>query len=265
MKFHGATRGYFRYSLFAGVLAGSVFAGSGAFADPLTQADFYSTISANLSGTYILGGNIDISTANNGFAPTGATVFGSFTGSLDGANKSITGLTKPLFDYIGGTVSNLNLQADDSLGVSGQGILSNITGSESIVTNVSASGDVTSAFNNTGGLIGESQGLITNSRTSGTVTSTGSYVGGLIGYANGQITESVSSMSVITSGNYVGGLVGRTGGEVSNSSASGTVESTGFGIAGGLIGYADGNSGDAVNILMTHATGSVEGYRQIGG
>jgi len=264
MKFGGTPKRSIRYGVFVGVLASSLFAGSGAFADSLTQANFYSTISANLSGTYILGENIDISTANNGSSPTGATVFGSFTGTLDGANNTITGLTKPLFDYIGGTVSDLDLQAAELLGVTGQGILSNSTGTESLITNVSAQGDVTSNLNDVGGLVGDSQGTITGSSTSGTIVSTGSYVGGIAGRSSGVIENSTSSMSVNSSQNYVGGVVGYTTGELSNSQATGSVTTSGFGVAGGLVGYADGNS-NGVTITNSHASGLVQGGNQIGG
>jgi hypothetical protein len=95
MKFAPGRRRSIRYSIFIGVLAGSVFSGSGAFAIPLTQATFYSTILDNLNGNHVLGGNIEISTADAGNAPSGLTVFTDFTGTLDGANYTIFGLTTP--------------------------------------------------------------------------------------------------------------------------------------------------------------------------
>ena len=65
----------------------------------LNQADFYSTITADvlgsIGGNYVLTEGIDISIANNGEAPSGATVFGTFTGILDGDGNLISGLTKP--------------------------------------------------------------------------------------------------------------------------------------------------------------------------
>jgi hypothetical protein len=240
----------------------SLFAGSGAYGIDL--ASISADVLANNNITLVANANYEAGDPSN--APfLGTTYFGSYSGIFSGNGATISGLTVPLFDYISGTVSDLDLQAAELLGVTGQGILSNSTGTESIITNVSAQGDVTSDFNDVGGLVGFSLGTITGSSTSGTIVSTGSYVGGLAGHSSGLIENSTSSMSVSSSGSYVGGLVGRTGGEVINSSASGNVESTGFGVAGGLIGYADGNSGDPVSISTSHATGSVEGDSQIGG
>lgn len=261
MQIGRGSRRSIRYYIISGVLAGSVFSGSGAFGIDL--ASISADVIANNNITLVSNANYEAGDPSN--VPfLGTTYFGSYSGIFSGNGATITGLTVPLFDYISGSVSDLNLETAVA-GVVGQGILSNSAGPESIIDNVSATGLIESSSNNTGGLVGESQGALTNSSTSGTLNSSGSYVGGLVGYSAGQISQSASSMSVTSSGNYVGGLIGLTSGEVINSSASGIVESTGFGIVGGLVGYADGNSGDPVSITLSHATGSVEGYQQIGG
>ena len=261
MQIGRGSRRSIRYSIISGVLAGSVFSGSGAFGIDL--ASISADVIANNNITLVSNANYEAGDPSN--VPfLGTTYFGSYSGIFSGNGATISGLTVPLFDYISGSISDLNLETAVA-GVVGQGILSNLASPESIIDNVSVTGDITSTSNNTGGLVGEAHGFITNSSSSGSINSSGSYIGGLVGYTNGQISESVSSMSVTSSGNYVGGLVGRTGGEVINSSASGNVESAAFGVVGGLIGYADGNSGDPVSISLSHASGSVEGYRQIGG
>ena len=274
MKIGRGSRRSIRFSVFIGVLAGSIFSGSGAFADEaLNQANFYSRITDditnNLNGSYVLESDIDISTVvhtsdgSGGFidsAPTGTTVFTSFSGTLDGANKTITGLIVPLFYYIGGSVSNLVLEAGT---VAGQGILSNTSGSDSTISNVSASGNVTSNLDKAGGLVGESGGSITGSSTSGSVNSIGNTVGGLVGYSAGQVTNSSSSMTTTSLGDYVGGLIGATESLVLNSHASGNVE--GQSGVGGLIGFVDGDRAGPVNISESYASGSVNGIRAVGG
>ena len=276
MKFAPGRRRSIRYSIFIGVLAGSVFSGSGAFAVPLTQATFYSTISDNLNGNYVLGGNIEISTADDGNAPSGLTVFTDFTGTLDGANYTIFGLTTPLFNSIGEAVNindedgspidtievkNLNLGGiGDLVNVSGSGALSNSLTYGGTVDNVDVTGDVTGG-SSVGGLVGSSNGSINNSSVNGNVIGD-DYVGGLVGEFGGSITNSNATGSVSGTTN-VGGLVGSTGGvatNITNSYATGDV--SGVDNIGGLVGLLDQNH----SITYSHATGDVTGSGEyIGG
>ena len=263
--------------MFIGVLAGSVFSGSGAFADPLTQATFYSTISGDLNGNYVLGENIEISTANDGNAPIGLTVFTDFTGTLDGANYTIFGLTTPLFNSIGAAVNindendipidtvevkNLNLgDIDDPVNVSGRGALSNSLTNGGTVENVDVTGDVT-GDDYVGGLIGSSNGSINNSSVNGDVTGD-DYVGGLVGEFGGSITNSNATGSVSGTTN-VGGLVGESYGAIEDSHATGNVTALGGAFSlniGGLVGWADSD------ITNSYATGIVTalGGANIGG
>ena len=150
-----------------------------------------------------------------------------FTGTFDGQNHTITGITinRPdidgvgLFGYtLGADIQNIGLNAID---ISGQ--------------------------NGVGGVVGDNtDGTITNSYAIGNVTGT-QYIGGLTGYNSGTITNSYASGSVNSTGNYVGGLVGSNSGTgtgtITNSYASGSVNGTGSNV-GGLIGL---NSGTITN------------------
>jgi hypothetical protein len=297
MKSSRKSRKSICYSIFIGVLAGSVFSGSSAIADVYTLSSI-STMVADGEVTLIAGATYTagLPTDEGFLVADGSAYFDNFSGTFAGNGATITGLTVPLFNDLGGEVSELVLRTDSG-GVSGNGVLANrvnmyttidevqasgvvngvsdyvgglvgLAGWDSTISNSSFTGTVAAENNENyvGGLVGISSGSITGSNTSGgTIESTGSYVGGLVGSSSGQISDSTSSMVVTSSGNYVGGLIGYTTGAVIDSSASGNVSSSGFGVVGGLIGYADGNSADPVSITLSHATGAVDGSTQIGG
>ena len=234
----------------------------------------------------------DVTEGNSSYIPNG------FTGTFDGGGFTISGLTKPLFDEIGGDgisseISNLTLIADESTGVSGRGILANETLIGTEIVDVHGSGNVNGGANtDVGGLVGTlGTGEISESSFTGDVTGT-NVVGGLAGLAFGDITDSTFSGSV-TGERYVGGIAGGTGAPtISNSSASGSVTglaggegnigglvgggsatitdshadvtvtgATGNANIGGLLGYGDW----AVTISNSYSTGSVTGDIKVGG
>ncbi len=180
--------------------------------------------------SYALGTNIDASATSTwnggaGFVPIGLN---GFNGKLNGQNYSISNLyiNAPtsysyagLIGNLGGTISNLNL------------------------VNASVSASYPTIV---GTLVGVNFGTISNVTASGTVTTSANAVGGLVGvvHASGSITNASSSVNV-TGLEEVGGLIGNNlGGVVTNSSASGTVQ--GLTTVGGLIGY---NTGTISNVF----------------
>lgn len=263
-----------RYSVFIGVLAGTLFSGSGAFADPVsisTQAEL-EAIDSTLNGNYVLLNNIVLSGTPTA---TYSYVAGSFLGTFDGNSKTISGLTVPLFDNIGGdgstNVSNLVLETS-ATGVTGNGALANSAFIGTTIENIQVTGDVVGTSNNVGGLVGSTGSgvIITESSAVGDVTGIGNYVGGLVGSSGGDISDSHSSGSVIaTSGTYVGGLVGGSSGDITNSYSASTV--TGVTIIGGLVGEISGDisnsyvkiqgeitgTGDYVGGLAGYSTGNI--------
>lgn len=235
MQFGGATRRSIRYSIFVGVLAGSVFAGSGAFADPIpitTQAELEAIGASGgaRAGDYYLnfsGAELALtSTANSSY------IAGTFTGTFDGNGKTLSGLTKPLFDVIGtntedAEISNLTLTTASGTGVQGRGVLANDSFNSSF-DEISASGKVTS--------------------------SSSADVGGLIGIViNGVINQSTANVNVVTSAENSGGIVGRIDAtEIQNSMAWGNV--TGGSNVGGLVGKSNNSL-----IESSISSGSVSG------
>lgn len=264
-----------------------------AFANAINSVADLLAVSGNAN--YVLMVDLDLSEETSGdpsYIPNG------FTGILDGGGKTISGLTKPLFDEIGGDgisseISNLTLIADESTGVSGRGILANATLIGTEIVNVHGVGDVDGGVSvNVGGLVGTlGTGEISESSFTGDVTGT-NVVGGLVGLALGDISNSTFS-GTVTGERYIGGIAGGTGAPtISNSSASGIVTGIqgGEGNIGGLVGggsatitdsHADvtvtgaiGQSGIggllgfgdwAVTVSNSYSTGTVTGDARVGG
>ena len=142
-------------------------------------------IKNNLSGYYIVGNDIDLSTITD-FTPIGNNNT-RFTGTFEGAGFTLSNLTIDrdtanfigLFGYNEGTINDIILESV------------NITGAAS-----------------TGGLVGRNQGgTINNSKVSGSVSGT-SNVGGIVGFNTGTIENSISSGSVSGTDSNIGGFVG---------------------------------------------------------
>ena len=252
-----------------------------AFADtPIINQTQLEAIGTDLAGSYVVTSSFEVV----GPISEGNTyVTGTFTGTFDGGEFTISGLTKPLFSVIEstGVISNLSLEADPTFGVSGRGILAN--DSYGTINSVNTIGNVLSNTNSVGGLVGYSGGSISDSSATGNVTGP-SNVGGLVGVTQGSISGS-SSVGNVNGDVAVGGLVGDANGSISNSSASGDV--TGNFFVGGLVGnstssisgsYAEGDvastnsvTGGLVGystgeISNSYATGAVRGdFDNVGG
>ena len=298
MKSGRTSRRSIRYSVFIGVLAGSVFSGSGAFAaDPLSQENFYSEINTRPHGNFELTGNIDISTVIHtedefgnvvDSAPTGSSVFGTFTGSLLGNNFTISGLNTPLFYLLqNASITNLNLEtiagtsrildeAGNEIvaangGLIGHGVLSAI-GINTSIDCVDVQGIINSQdLSRVGGLIGDSSNSqITKS--SSNIEITGFYaVGGLVGFGiDTKINSSISGGKI--KGVYdVGGAIGHLEGSASEgeftsaiSEFTSTAEVQGRPLdsasIGGVVGF-----GSSTNISNVSVTSPVSGLDYVGG
>ena len=252
-----------------------------AFADPIPVSTVAELLEVSDNYNYILTGNLDLSTGDADDStpeiesadlvtigsPTG--YIDAFAGTFNGGNFTISGLTKPLFENIGGDgstqISNLTLAADTG-GLTGRGILANDAYISTYIENVHGIGNINGgASDSVGGLVGTQGygGEIRSSTFAGNVESTSYYIygitGGLVGTAYSAILDSSTSGTVEGISN-VGGLVGQleAGAEISNSNSTSTVEALVAG-AGGLVGL---NSGDISN---SYATGTVIGFYGVGG
>lgn len=223
------------------------------------------------ASSFTLGNDIELS------ASDGDPYIATFSGSLNGATYTISGLTAPLFNTLTGTVLNLDITTSAD-GVIGQGVLANTvekqtltidgvtTTSGGMIENVTVDGSLSSASAGSGGLVGDlNDGSILNSTSDVIVNSTAAYaiynnsylqgaVGGLVGKLDygGSITGSSATGNVTGAGNEVGGLVGQVNsGTISNSFASGDVLGH-RGRVGGLVGQVNGGT-----ISNSQATGVV--------
>jgi len=269
-------------------------------------------MAANLGASYTLSRNIDASetvgsNTSGMWTPLGFSPIGKdptvFSGSLDGSNHTVTGLTIHRIDssnsnyvYTGlvgrstGSVSNIGLLGGSIAGGWAVGAL--VGWNEGSISNAYATGNVSGVLDYVGGLVGinNTSGSIRNAHASGSVSATGSSsksVGGLAGYNDGSISDAYATGSVTGSNGLVGGLVGQsdTGGSISNAYATGSVTGSSD-LVGGLVGenlglvsnsYARGNvsaSASTVgglighntgNISTVYATGTVSGRSDVGG
>ncbi|MES2206387.1 MAG: GLUG motif-containing protein, partial [Pseudomonadota bacterium] len=225
-------------------------------------------INTNLSASYTLANNIDLSALSNskdvwggastGFVPIGTNA-SPFTGSLNGNNYTISGLSinRSSTDYIGlfgktngATIQNIGLISGAITGRQYVGALVGLNSGTDTITNTYATGSVIGNNANTGGLIGSNAGTINSSYATNSVAGT-FYVGGLVGSNAGLITSSYATGTVSASNTHSGGLAGANTSTISASYSTGSV--TGNGDVGGLVGTHSGL------ITTSYATGAVTG------
>ncbi len=220
----------------------------------------------NLSGKYILMGDIDLSGYAWEAVGNSST---AFTGEFNGNGYVIKNLTinrpteegQGLLGYTdGASIKNVGMENVD---VTGGSFVGGLVGwGDSSITNSYATGSV-SGTDNVGGLVGwgNSSSSITNSYATGSVSGN-SAVGGLVGmaFSSSSITNSYATGSV-NGNDKVGGLVGQafSSSSITRSYATGSVN--GNDMVGGLVGRSDSSS----SITSSYATGSVSGNSAVGG
>jgi filamentous hemagglutinin family protein len=259
------------------------------WSNTITNAHQLQLMAISPSANYTLANNIDLAPALNavsglypgmwgsaGFAPIGDATSGPFTGSFDGLDHTISGLTinRPGSNYVGlfgstnnALISNIRLTSVSVAGLSYVGsLVGNSTGTNSSITNSYATGSVSGSANYVGGLVGWSDADISSSHAAVNVSATVNpmFVGGLVGFAsaNGSIEKSYASGSVVAGGSstiYAGGLVGQSVTTLNESYATGNVTLANFSnnaliYAGGLTGSSMGTT---AGISTSYATGNV--------
>lgn len=222
--------------------------GDGTSANPykISSIDDLNLIQANQGAYYRLTKNI---------STDGRTNFSAsyFSGTLDGAGFTITGLQKPLIQQNAGTIKDLNIVADfdyDSHDIHGVVAQYN-TGK---IQDCKVTGTVTGHMGSTssmshpafGGIVGENEvagtisGCSSGVNISISMTATDSYVGGIAGVNIGTIEKCVAGGNLsVTQANgnsyqvYLGGIAGRIeqfgnmGGYVKQCAFTGTLHVTG--------------------------------------
>ena len=222
--------------------------GDGTSANPykISSIDDLNLIQANQGAYYRLTKNINTDGKTNFSASY-------FSGTLDGAGFTITGLQKPLIQQNAGTIKDLNIVADfdyDSHDIHGVVAQYN-TGK---IQDCKVTGTVTGHMGSTssmshpafGGIVGENEvagtisGCSSGVNISISMTATDSYVGGIAGVNIGTIEKCVAGGNLsVTQANgnsyqvYLGGIAGRIeqfgnmGGYVKQCAFTGTLHVTG--------------------------------------
>jgi len=276
--------------------------GSGTQLDPYIIANVteLQAMEDDLAAYYALGGAIDASATSGwngstGFAPIGqASPY--FTGELDGADYTITGLTinRPTTDHVGligvvhtgGVVKNVGLVANNIQGGKYTGALvghvitgttqdcystGSVDGTESVggiagftvttstVQDCYATGNVAGTLN-VGGVVGwlHASSTIQDCYSTGSVDGTTS-VGGVAGRVYySTITRSYSTGSVTGTTN-VGGVAGNCLYHRGMQDCYSTGSVTGTTSVGGVAGYTESD------IVRCYSTGDVDGNLNVGG
>ena len=210
-----------------------------------------------------------IQTANE-ITSNQTSYLGFFSGIFDGNGKTISGLNKPLFEYIGSIdipnsieVHDLTLKTVED-GINARGILASDIGSNVTIDNLRVEGSIIGGYSYVGGIAGsisasnaDISSLITNS-SSGVNISGVDNVGGLLGYTNEFVLISNSSSSGEVYGNFnVGGVIGVNNGVAlgleANALVSGSLN------VGGAVGLNNGSVSESTSSGATYGSVNVGG------
>ena len=169
-----------------------------------------------------------------------------YTGTFDGGNHTITGLTVTTSDQYAG--------------------LFGFIGSGGKVKDVTLK-DVKIESNNemsaVGGVAGRSYGgKIENCSVSGSVSGSGknSAVGGIVGYQSGGFLTGCSSSATVNAGNIVGGVAGGTySATLTGCYATGDVTLESINLGGNFAGGVVGSNTNSSTFIACYAAGSVTG------
>ena len=164
-----------------------------------------------------------------------------------------------IFDGNGHTISNLNIEGNDTLGIFRS--LSNTA----VIKNLNCHNIYISGNEYLGSICGNNcGGTISDCYISGEIHSNGDYSGGICGYNyKGKILYCEADVYMISSKSYIGGLCGfNEQGIITDSNATGSIEG---GSSSDYLGGLCGHNGYNSIVSNCYATGSVSGYNYLGG
>ena len=224
----------------------------------------------------------DIDLTNTKWTPIGTDHSNSYTGTFDGGNHTISGLTVKgsneyagLFGCIddGGTVKNVVLE---NVQIASDNQYANVGGvagySRGNIENCSVSGSVSGNSNSNGtsncvgGVVGQQYGGTITECTSSAIVEGTNEVGGVVGfngggtltacYATGDVTAERDSRN----NTYAGGVVGFNGvGTLTACYATGNVTGTGTGSGSIYVGGVTGDNASGTLTACYHAAETVSG------
>ena len=225
----------------------------------------------------------DIDLTNTKWTPIGTDHSNSYTGTFDGGNHTISGLTVTgsdeyagLFGCIddGGTVKNVVLE---NVQIASDNQYANVGGvagySRGNIENCSVSGSVSGNSNSNGtsncvgGVVGQQYGGTITECTSSAIVDGRNEVGGVVGQTNNgatltacYATGDVTAERDPRNNTYAGGVVGFNGvGTLTACYATGNVTGTGTGSGSIYVGGVTGTNDLGTLTACYHATGTVSG------
>ena len=217
------------------------------------------------------------------WTPIGTAWNNSYTGTFDGDNHTISGLTVTgsnqyagLFGCIGdgGTVKNVKLE---NVQITSDNQYANVGGvagySRGNIENCSVSGSVSGNSNSNGtsncvgGVVGQQYGGTITECTSSAIVDGRNEVGGVVGQTNNgatltacYATGDVTAERDPRNNTYAGGVVGfNGGGTLTACYATGNVTVTGDGTGSIYVGGVTGSNDSGTLTACYHATGTVSG------
>jgi len=235
----------------------------------ITQFNSYAASADGLARHYRLTENITLVPAEPGtsnWTPIGSS--GNFTGSLEGDNNSISGLTietttgsRGLFAVIGegGVVQNLTL-ANVNIIQSGSQSGAVVGRNNGTIKNCHVS-IIGITGGSVGGIAGESSNTarIENCSVtgSGTINPSTNPAGGVVGANRGIVINSFSTVNLNSSDREIGGLAGSNSGTISYSYATGNVVASGTTAANSNVGGVVGRNLNTGTISNCYSIGNV--------
>ena len=211
----------------------------------------------------------DIDLDGQSWTPIGTDWEHAYTGTFDGGDCTISGLSVSssdeyvgLFGYIGekGKVQNLTLDSSTITGTGFAGAVAGVNDGGTIENCHVVAGTVTNQIGSgiVGGVVGSNNGgTVTACSATGAVTASNDDAGGVVGVntRGGKVIACYSTGSVTANGDAsaAGGVVGVNHGTVTACYATGTVTVTG-GSAGGVVGNNYGGT-----VTACYSTGAVTG------
>ena len=188
-----------------------------------------------------LTGDIDLTGID--WTPIGKGYNHQYTGTFDGGNYTITGLT------VTGSYKYAGLFGD----IDENGTVKNV-----VLEGVQITSDNSSGY--AGGVAGNSWGTIENCSVSGSVSGT-TFAGGVVGSQWGGSITGCNSSATVKGETYVGGIAGETnyGATLTGCYATGDVTLESINLGGNFAGGVVGSNGGSSTLTACYAWGSVTG------
>ena len=234
----------------------------------ITTAAQLAAIADNLSGSYKLGNDIDLSDYG-AWTPIGGST--AFSGTFEGNGKTIKGLTVNtssqyggLFGNVSGTVKNLNVKGTVTVNMTSSsatsvyaGLVAGNVGLFGTVDSCSAEGNVSATLN-----CSASSSFLSSPKGY-------AYAGGVIGssssfyefselsHKSGTVTAKASMTNKGNAFAYAGGVAGKSGATIVDSYNKGNVSATATASSGETTAYSGGISGYGKNFATSYNTGDI--------